>query len=342
VSEDRFDSLVPSALSETRESPSRRYSWVVPVIAFLVGGGATAWLAVTEDPSESQPQGEALAALVRQEREDAQGSAWELSPLDEGSRVVGASERAAAATAPADEEAAQLDADEAPPAPELADVASDTPLPPPVSVAQAPEPELSAATDRGEEGATPATEPSDPTEGYFIQVASLRLKETADDLAADLRKQGHPAQSVPYGQSGGKWWHVVRIGPFQTRVEAEARRLALDPVSRGSATVFPRARGHFHVQVASLRSRDRAVEVLNQLLQRGYVARVSAVQGADGGRWHCVRVGPLDSRSEAEQLRALLKSRDGVDGQVIPFGPPDESAEAAMAALGTSPAALGR
>jgi cell division septation protein DedD len=173
----------------------------------------------------------------------------------------------------------------------------------------------------GAELSPPPPDAAELQSGYHIQVASLRVKETADELAASLRKQGFRARSDPYGFSKADWWHVVRIGPFQTRVAAEGRRLQLGPVQRATAVVLPRARGKHHVQIASLQSNEQAIQLLERLQQRGHSARITTVGETGQGRWHCVRIGPFDSRQEAEDYRALLKAREDIDSQVVPFAP---------------------
>jgi cell division septation protein DedD len=150
-------------------------------------------------------------------------------------------------------------------------------------------------------------------------VASLRLKETAEHLAATLRRQGFRASSTPYGHSRAGWWHAVRIGPFPTRVDAEARRLMLGPTERSTAVVMPRARGKIHLQIASVKSMDQAKTLLDRLRRRGYAARITTVGKVGDDRWHCVRIGPLDTREEADDFRRLLAAREGLDSQVIPF-----------------------
>jgi cell division septation protein DedD len=155
---------------------------------------------------------------------------------------------------------------------------------------------------------------------FFVQVASLRLMEAADQLSARLRTRGLSAEAVPYGASRGSYWYVVRIGPFATRVGAEVGRLDLDPVDRTSAEVIPRSRGPYHVQVIAAPSQAEAERVIEPLRRRGYRAQITAVAGPGPGRWHCVRLGPFDSRDEADAMRGVLEEREGLKSQVIPTG----------------------
>jgi len=166
----------------------------------------------------------------------------------------------------------------------------------------------------------PASAP-DPVGSFFVQVASFEVKENAEALARELTRLGFGAHSEAYGGPGAGWWHVVRIGPFQSRAEAEARRLKLPPASSTAAFVLPRPSGIYHLQVASLKSAAKAEQLAGRLRRRGHHVRVTEVPHRGRGAWHCVRVGPFDSRDEAEGYRILFEAREGIGGRVIPFAP---------------------
>jgi cell division septation protein DedD len=157
--------------------------------------------------------------------------------------------------------------------------------------------------------------------GYLIQVASLTSETAASSLAAALERLGFRAKSSPYGLSRGKWWHVVRIGPFGDRVEAERRRLDLAREQRYRAKVIPHARGPFFVQVASLLSRDKARSLADRLGHQGHHARAVTVSTPEGKRWHSVRIGPFDTRDEASSYRDLLSEPERDGTVVIPYEP---------------------
>ncbi len=167
--------------------------------------------------------------------------------------------------------------------------------------------------------AVPAVAPasaSRPPASFQVQVASFEVKETAEALARELAGRGLSAHSEAYGGPQAGWWHVVRIGPLPSRVEAERLRLNLPAPESLAAFVLPRANGTYHLQVASLRSAPKAEALAARLRRRGHQARVTEAQG-----WHCVRVGPFDSRDEAEGYQTLFAAREGIESRVIPFVP---------------------
>jgi cell division septation protein DedD len=153
--------------------------------------------------------------------------------------------------------------------------------------------------------------------GFWIQVASLRVKEKAERLAEQLRERGHAARAEPYGEPRAGWWHVVRMGPYATRLEAETARLALAREQTSPSMVLPRARGPYYLQLASLRSEPRAQDLATKLRRRGHYAYVRGVPSGQG-TWHCVRIGPFDSQADALGYQKLLRERDGHEGEVAP------------------------
>ena len=76
-----------------------------------------------------------------------------------------------------------------------------------------PKPQPAAGPD------SPDAASADDSGDYHIQVASLTSGVEADSLASALGRLGFRAKASPYGHSGGKWWHVVRIGPFDETKE---------------------------------------------------------------------------------------------------------------------------
>jgi cell division septation protein DedD len=156
---------------------------------------------------------------------------------------------------------------------------------------------------------------------FVLQVASFEVKEVADGVARGLADQGFPARSEAYGGPKAGWWHVVRLGPFANRPEAEAMRLKLPLGQAKSAIVLPRPTGIYHVQVACLKSQRAAEDMADKLRARAHQARVTAAPDGGEAPWYCVRVGPFDDREEAEKYRGLLEARQGMSGRVIPFAP---------------------
>lgn len=82
----------------------------------------------------------------------------------------------------------------------------------------------------GSEVSTPrdAPVPAGAEGGYQLQVASFKDQAEADRFAEALRRRGHRAhrQAAYVGDRG--LWHRVRVGPFETKVEAERYRVAFE------------------------------------------------------------------------------------------------------------------
>jgi len=156
---------------------------------------------------------------------------------------------------------------------------------------------------------------------FYVQLASYRTKETADEHAKALVARGFSAQSIAYGGPAAGWWHAVRLGPFEDRVSAEKSRFDLEPVDRRASYVLPRSNGKFHVQVASFAEREEAEQVAKTFSANGHSTKVTRVK-MSGSYWHCVRIGPFDTREEALAYKALVPDVPGSQSTVIPFPPP--------------------
>jgi cell division septation protein DedD len=191
----------------------------------------------------------------------------------------------------------------------------------PGQISPAGKPDPSAASSASEPPPTSA-----PPGAFILQVASFEVKEVADEVARGLADQGFPARSEAYGGPKAGWWHVVRLGPFTKRTEAEAMRLKLPLGQAKSAIILPRATGIYHVQVACLKSQRAADDMADKLRARAHQVRVTEAPDREQAPWYCVRVGPFDDREEAEQYRALLEGREGMSGRVIPFAPANSAA----------------
>jgi cell division septation protein DedD len=158
---------------------------------------------------------------------------------------------------------------------------------------------------------------------FWIQVASLPLKEKADRLAAQLRKKGHKAQTLAYGGPRAGWWHVVRLGPYPTRIDAESARLDFVRSEPMATVVMPRARGPYHIQIASLRSESGAKNLAARLARNGHSAVTRSVTTRKSGTWYTVRVGPFDSVIDAEAYQTLLEQHGNAKGEIVPRPKPE-------------------
>lgn len=157
--------------------------------------------------------------------------------------------------------------------------------------------------------------------GYHILVASLRSKQRAELLAKRLQRKGHLARRQAVGLRSSGWWHTIRIGPFESRVEAETYRLRFHSSETRGWEVRPRSNGRFHLQVASLRSREKAEELRERLSRRGHRARRKLLSSRGRGAWHAVRIGPFDTRDEADAYRTAFEQREERPAAVVPYEP---------------------
>lgn len=89
----------------------------------------------------------------------------------------------------------------------------------------------SAVAKRSAPSTPPAAAPEPRTPQYLgawvVQIGSFGTSQKAEQLVADLRKQGFRAFTLPYS-ANGRTLHRVRVGPEQNRKVADdiARRLA--------------------------------------------------------------------------------------------------------------------
>jgi cell division septation protein DedD len=71
--------------------------------------------------------------------------------------------------------------------------------------------------------------------GYQLQVASFREQPDADKFVEELRKRGYRAYRQAAYVADRGLWHRVRIGPFQTKLEAAKFKSEFDKKERMSA-----------------------------------------------------------------------------------------------------------
>ena len=167
----------------------------------------------------------------------------------------------------------------------------------------------------GAQDPAPTHAPADqPGPGqFYVQVASFRQREAAERRAQALTANGQHATTVEEGR-----WHIVRLGPFAARADAEKQRLALAKNERLDAFVLPRSNGLYHVQVASFESKEVAERIAKSYSDAGHNTKVTRVRMA-GRYWHCVRIGPFDTREEALSYQKLVANKPGMESRVIPF-----------------------
>jgi cell division septation protein DedD len=171
-------------------------------------------------------------------------------------------------------------------------------------------------------------------------------------VVAPLRASQLPGYREAANVNGKSVWRV-RIGPYASRADAEAARLraahvrddvgarviALDapvaaaapkPTTTVTAPATPAvakpiaasatraaADTGFAIQLAAYSKSGDAIALRDKLRAAGFTAFTESVS-TDKGSLTRVRVGPVMTRADAEQLRARVKARLGLDGIVRP------------------------
>ena len=213
----------------------------------------------------------------------------------------------------------------------------------PAAAATAAEPSTTPAPTKGQDangGMFPAATASGD---YAVSFGSYSTVAAADAIVASLRQSQLPAFREPAAVDG-KTWQRVRIGPYATHAEAEAARLraahvrddvnakvlvldeeAAAPAARPTATPpapkAPVAKAPavadtgFAVQLAAFSQASDAIALRDRARAAGFSAFTESVKTADGTLTR-VRVGPVLTRAEAEQLRLQVRAKLGTDGVV--------------------------
>jgi cell division septation protein DedD len=86
--------------------------------------------------------------------------------------------------------------------------------------------------------ATAAVSSGPPSGGFAVQVGAFATGASADALAAELKKLGHPAYVADDGGNGARF--KVRVGPIASRAEADALADRLNREQRLSTWVVAR------------------------------------------------------------------------------------------------------
>lgn len=95
---------------------------------------------------------------------------------------------------------------------------------------------------------------------------------------------------------------------------ANPPRAAARPTAATSAS-----RSGFSVQVGAFAQNAAAEEIASDLRDKGYPVYVTPSAGSKDGRWR-VRVGPLPTRGEADQIAGRLKSQERLPTWVLSEG----------------------
>jgi cell division septation protein DedD len=192
---------------------------------------------------------------------------------------------------------------------------------------------------------------------YAVSFGSFTTTAAADAVVGSLRASQLPGYREA-AQVDGKAVQRVRIGPYATRAEAEAARLraahvrddvgarvvvldaeatgskpapaaakpavpaakpvAVAPPPQPAAPAAPATAGiGFAVQLAAFSKPADATALRDRARAAGFSAFTESV-ATDKGTLTRVRIGPVASRAEADQLQAQVQAKLGVAGIVRP------------------------
>ncbi|WP_426271501.1 SPOR domain-containing protein [Dyella kyungheensis] len=192
--------------------------------------------------------------------------------------------------------------------------------------------------------APPALPPATAAHGsYSLNLSAYASSASAQSLIQRVRGLGYPAAGRTINQ-GGKQLTMVTAGPFESRAAAEAARLKITQTIPGAparlegsastpaqddvpaakpatpaanTAAAPASRpGGWAVQVAAMGSQNDANALRDKLRANGFDGYVDTVN-ANGKQLWRVRAGPQTQRADAVRVRDQIKSKLGVDGNVV-------------------------
>jgi len=188
----------------------------------------------------------------------------------------------------------------------------------------------------------PATPPATAAHGsYSLNLSAYASSASAQSLIQRVRGLGYPAAGRTINQ-GGKSLTLVTAGPFESRAAAEAARLkitqtipgaparlegsastpsqddapAAKPAANTAAAPTTSRAGGWAVQVAAMGSQNDANALRDKLRANGFDGYVDTVN-ANGKQLWRVRAGPQTQRADAVRIRDQIKTKLGVDGNVV-------------------------
>ena len=207
------------------------------------------------------------------------------------------------------------------------------------------------AADLAGKSAEPALPATVAAGDYAVSFGTYASTAAADAVIASLRKSQLPGFREAATANGKPAWRV-RIGPYASRADAEIARLrashvrddvgarvvtldaaAPTPTTAGTTATktataataptaatkppsVPSGTG-FALQLAAYSKSADALALRDKLRAAGFSAFTESV-ATDKGALTRVRVGPVLTHAEADQLKVQVKSRLGLDGIVRP------------------------
>jgi len=179
-----------------------------------------------------------------------------------------------------------------------------------------------------------ATEGTAGHGSYTLDLSAYASAAGAANLQRRVRALGFPVSGHRITQAGQQRTQVI-AGPFVTRTAAEAARLKIvqsipgvparlqqdasdtgGPAATLPASSAPAKAGGWAVQLAAMSTQADAVALRDKLRANGFDGFVDSVQ-AGGKRLWRVRAGPQTQRADAQRLHDQIKSRLGIDGNVV-------------------------
>jgi len=180
---------------------------------------------------------------------------------------------------------------------------------------------------------------------YSLNLSAYASSASAQSLIQRVRGLGYPASGRSISQ-GGKQLTLVTAGPFESRAAAEAARLKITqtipgapahlessastpaqddpapaakpagPVAAAAPTAGSSKAGGWAVQIAAMGSQADANALRDKLRANGFDGYVDTVNASGKQLWR-VRAGPQTQRADAVRIRDEIKTKMGVDGNVV-------------------------
>jgi len=157
--------------------------------------------------------------------------------------------------------------------------------------------------------------------GVFIGVASEEPALLAGHLAGRSTEVPWREGATPDAPTtaAGALASVAAGPPADAAASPGAATAAASDADERPAREGPSGPGGFAVQVGAFASSDAAREMVGTLRSRGYASYLAASAGARDGRWR-VRVGPFDTREEAERQARVLKRDESLPTWILRQG----------------------
>lgn len=202
---------------------------------------------------------------------------------------------------------------------------------PAAAVAKTPAPSAPAASAPVKAEAIPGGAGAAAGALYTVNLGVYANHASANKLVANAKQHGFAALATPDTYQG-KSVMRVRVGPFQSRAEAEAARLKLKGFEKVSmsidsgvvnqtgdapaSAIAAKQPGAWAVQLAAYSDEASANKMRDRLRGQGIDGYVDSVSTAKGKLWR-VRAGPFASRNVAESTREQIAQKFNVKGNIV-------------------------